>query len=157
MYEMKVTLLVNGVEHVIDVEPRLTLLGALRDVIGLTGTKLGCDRGECGACTVHVEGRRINACLALAVMHDGQAITTVEGLAQGETLHAVQTAFVENDAFQCGFCTPGQLMSAVACIAEGHATSDREIREWMSGNLCRCGAYPHIVAAVRDAAEVVDA
>jgi xanthine dehydrogenase YagT iron-sulfur-binding subunit len=157
MYEMKVTLLVNGVEHVIDVEPRLTLLGALRDVIGLTGTKLGCDRGECGACTVHVEGRRINACLALAVMHDGQAITTVEGLAQGETLHAVQTAFVENDAFQCGFCTPGQLMSAVACIAEGHATSDREIREWMSGNLCRCGAYPHIVAAVRDAAEVLDA
>jgi xanthine dehydrogenase YagT iron-sulfur-binding subunit len=145
--ETKVTLRVNGIDHIIDIEPRVTLLSALREVIGLTGTKLGCDRGECGACTVHLDGRRINACMTLAVMHDGQEITTSEGLD-----HPVQAAFVAQDAFQCGYCTPGQLMSAVACIAEGHTTDDDEIREWMSGNLCRCGAYPGIVAAVRSAA-----
>jgi xanthine dehydrogenase YagT iron-sulfur-binding subunit len=149
---LKVTLRVNGVEHVIDVEPRVTLLSALRDVIGLTGTKLGCDRGECGACTVHVDGRRINSCMTLAVMQDGRAVRTVEGLADGDRPHPVQAAFVAHDAFQCGYCTSGQLMSAAACLTEGHAGDDEEIRVWMSGNLCRCGAYPQIVAAVRQAA-----
>ncbi|WP_328718540.1 (2Fe-2S)-binding protein [Streptomyces sp. NBC_00247] len=153
MPEAKVTLTVNGVQHTIDIEARLTLAGALRDELGLTGTKIGCDRGECGACTVLADGRRINACTALAVMQDGRELTTVEGLAAEDgTLHPVQEAFVRHDAFQCGYCTPGQLLSAVACIAEGHTGDDDEIREWMSGNLCRCAAYPQIVAAVRDAA-----
>ncbi|MQA87038.1 MAG: 2Fe-2S iron-sulfur cluster binding domain-containing protein [Streptosporangiales bacterium] len=144
---MRVRLRVNGAERQVDVEPRVTLLDALREVIGLTGTKKGCDRGECGACTVHVNGRRIDACMTLAVMHEGDEITTIEGLD-----HPVQRAFLEHDAFQCGFCTPGQLMSAAACLAEGHTGSDAEIREWMSGNTCRCAAYPHIVAAVREVA-----
>lgn len=146
-----VTLMVNGTRHGIRVEPRVTLLDALREVIGLTGTKKGCDRGECGACTVQWNGRRINACSTLAVMHDNDEITTVEGLAGDGQPHPMQRAFLARDAFQCGYCTAGQLMSAVACVAEGHTGSDEEIREWMSGNLCRCGAYANIVAAVRDA------
>ena len=149
---MPVTLTVNGTEHRIEVEPRVTLLDALREVIGLTGTKKGCDRGECGACTVHADGRRINACMTLAVMAEGKRLTTIEGLADGPEPHPVQQAFIDNDGFQCGYCTPGQVMSAAACVAEGHGGSDAEIREWMSGNLCRCGAYAQIVAAVRAAA-----
>jgi len=149
---VEVTLTVNGTVHRRTVEARVTLLDALREQLGLTGTKKGCDRGECGACTVIVDGRRIKSCLTLAAMRDGSEITTVEGLADGDDLHPVQEAFIEQDAFQCGFCTSGQLMSAVALIEEGHAGSDDEIREWMSGNLCRCGCYPGIVAAVREAA-----
>jgi len=144
---------INGHPHDLEVEPRVTLLDALRDRLDLTGTKKGCDQGQCGACTVHVDGQRVLACLTLAAQVDGRAITTIEGLAEADgTLHAVQAAFLEQDAFQCGYCTPGQIMSAVACIREGHAGSDDEIREYMAGNLCRCGAYPHIVAAVRQAA-----
>jgi len=144
---------INGHHHDLEVEPRVTLLDALRDRLDLTGTKKGCDQGQCGACTVHVDGQRVLACLTLAAQVDGRAITTIEGLAEADgTLHAVQAAFLEQDAFQCGYCTPGQIMSAVACIREGHAGSDDEIREYMAGNLCRCGAYPHIVAAVRQAA-----
>ncbi|MEE6258763.1 (2Fe-2S)-binding protein [Plantactinospora sonchi] len=146
-----VTLTVNGARHRIAVEPRVTLLDALRDRIGLTGAKKGCDRGECGACTVLADGERIKSCLTLAVMRQDQEITTVEGLARGDELHPVQAAFIRHDAFQCGGCTPGQIMSAVACVAEGHAGSDEEVREWMSGNLCRCACYQNIVAAVRDA------
>ncbi|MCA2216577.1 (2Fe-2S)-binding protein [Jidongwangia harbinensis] len=145
------TLSVNGARRRVAVEPRVTLLDALRDRIGLTGTKKGCDRGECGACTVLADGERIKSCLTLAVMRQGSRITTVEGLARGDDLHPVQAAFIRHDAFQCGGCTPGQIMSAVACIAEGHDGSDDEVREWMSGNLCRCAAYQNIVAAVRDA------
>lgn len=145
---------INGATHALDVEPRVTLLDALRDRLHLTGTKKGCDQGQCGACTVHVDGERVLACLTLAAQVEGRNITTIEGLAAEDgTLSAVQAAFLEQDAFQCGYCTPGQIMSAVACIREGHAGSDAEIREYMAGNLCRCGAYPHIVAAVRQAAE----
>ncbi|EWC62356.1 Periplasmic aromatic aldehyde oxidoreductase, iron-sulfur subunit YagT [Actinokineospora spheciospongiae] len=144
---------VNGREHRIEVEARVTLLDALRDVLHLTGTKKGCDRGECGACTVHVDGERINSCLALAVMQEGREVTTVEGVGTVGAPHPVQAAFVARDALQCGYCTPGQVMSAIACVREGHTGSDDEIREWMSGNLCRCAAYEQIVAAVRDAAE----
>ncbi len=150
--ELTVRLVVNGAEHTLRLEPRVTLVDALRDRVGLTGTKKGCDRGECGACTVHVEGRRVLACMTLAVMVDGAEITTIEGLAEDGALHPVQEAFLRCDALQCGFCTPGQVMSAVACIAEGHAGSAAEIKEWMSGNLCRCAAYPQIVAAVQAAA-----
>ena len=145
---------INGHPHTLTLEPRVTLLDALREHLGLTGTKKGCDQGQCGACTVHVDGARILACLTLAAQVEGRAVTTIEGLsAPGAALHPVQAAFLEQDGFQCGYCTPGQIMSAVACIREGHAKSDDEIREYMSGNLCRCGAYPHIVAAVRQAAE----
>ncbi|UCI34321.1 (2Fe-2S)-binding protein [Mesorhizobium sp. B4-1-4] len=143
---------INGQHHELQLEPRVTLLDALRDRLGLTGTKKGCDHGQCGACTVHVDGERVLACLTLAAQAEGRAITTIEGLASEGELHPVQAAFLEQDAFQCGYCTPGQIMSAVACIREGHAGSDDEIREYMAGNLCRCGAYPHIVAAVRQAA-----
>jgi xanthine dehydrogenase YagT iron-sulfur-binding subunit len=145
---------VNGENHHLgDLDPRTTLLDALRERLGLTGTKKGCDRGECGACTVHLDGRRVLACLTLAVQAERHVVTTIEGLAAADgTLHPVQAAFVAEDALQCGFCTPGQVMSAVACIGEGHAGSDRQIREFMSGNLCRCSAYPQIVAAVRAAA-----
>nr|WP_236809410.1 (2Fe-2S)-binding protein [Amycolatopsis albispora] len=150
---MEITLSVNGQRRPVVVEPRVTLLDALRERLGLTGTKKGCDRGECGACTVLADGDRINACLTLAVMRQDAEITTVEGLARGEELHPVQAAFIRHDAFQCGACTPGQVVSAVACVAEGHTGSDAEIREWMSGNLCRCAAYQNIVAAVADAAK----
>ena len=143
------TLRLNGREAAFAVEPEVTLLDLLRERAGLTGTKKGCDRGQCGACTVLVNGRRMLSCLALAVAHAGDEITTIEGLAQNGALHAVQAAFVEHDAFQCGFCTSGQILSAVAVIAEGRARTEDEIREAMSGNVCRCGAYANIVAAVR--------
>ncbi|MER9434796.1 (2Fe-2S)-binding protein [Mesorhizobium sp. M0618] len=143
---------INGHLHRLDIEPRVTLLDALRDRLGLTGTKKGCDHGQCGACTVHVDGERMLACLTLAAQVEGRTVTTIEGLAREGEMHPVQAAFLEQDAFQCGYCTPGQIMSAVACIREGHAGSDDEIREYMAGNLCRCGAYPHIVAAIRQAA-----
>jgi xanthine dehydrogenase YagT iron-sulfur-binding subunit len=147
---------INGRDHAVALEARVTLLDALRDHLGLTGTKKGCDQGQCGACTVHVDGQRVLACLTLAAQVEGRSITTIEGLAGADgDVHPVQSAFLEHDAFQCGYCTPGQIMSAVACIKEGHAGSDKEIREYMSGNLCRCGAYPHIVAAVREAAEAM--
>ena len=150
---MKVILKVNGrVEH-LDVAPWTTLLDALREYLALTGTKKGCDHGQCGACTVLVNGRRINACLTLAVMQDGAEITTVEGLAEGDALHPLQHAFIEHDAFQCGYCTPGQLCSAIGLITEGKARTPDDIRELMSGNLCRCGAYPMIVAAIEQAME----
>jgi xanthine dehydrogenase YagT iron-sulfur-binding subunit len=150
----RATLLVNGRTHRLELDGRATLLDVLREQLALTGTKKGCDRGECGACTVLIDGRRVLSCLTLAVMAEGRKITTIEGLAPAGELHAVQAAFIEHDAFQCGYCTPGQIVSAVACIREGHATSDNEIREFMSGNLCRCSAYPQIVAAVRAAGKV---
>jgi xanthine dehydrogenase YagT iron-sulfur-binding subunit len=149
----QVRLRVNGSEHLLAIEPRVTLLDALREYAHLHGTKKGCDQGQCGACTVHVDGRRVLACLTLACQVEGRAITTIEGLTENGKLHPVQDAFIRHDAFQCGYCTPGQIMSAVACIAEGRTDSDACIREYMSGNLCRCGAYPHIVAAVREAAQ----
>ncbi|MBB3424268.1 MULTISPECIES: (2Fe-2S)-binding protein [Rhizobium] len=146
---------INGQRHELDIEPRVTLLDALREHLSLTGTKKGCDQGQCGACTCHVDGKRVLSCLTLAAQAEGREITTIEGLTgEAGDLHPVQAAFIEHDAFQCGYCTPGQIMSAVACIREGHAGSDAEIREYMSGNLCRCGAYNSIVAAVRQAAEV---
>lgn len=148
----KVQLKINGQDHVLDIDPRTTLLDALREHLQLTGSKKGCDHGQCGACTVLVNGRRINSCLSLAIVHEGDEIMTIEGLANGGQLHPVQAAFLEHDGFQCGYCTPGQICSAVGCIKEGHAKSDADIREWMSGNLCRCGAYPNIVAAVKEAA-----
>ncbi|TGD77694.1 (2Fe-2S)-binding protein [Hymenobacter wooponensis] len=143
---------VNGTVRTIQAEPRVTLLDALREHLHLTGTKKGCDHGQCGACTVHVNGRRIVSCLTLAVMNQGQEITTIEGLARGSELHPLQEAFIKHDAFQCGYCTSGQIMSGVACVQEGHATTDHQAREWMSGNICRCGAYPNILAAVREVA-----
>jgi xanthine dehydrogenase YagT iron-sulfur-binding subunit len=146
--KMTVTLHVNGVQRKLSVAPWTTLLDALRLYLDLTGTKKGCDHGQCGACTVLVDGRRINSCMTLAVMKDGAQVTTIEGLAQGNTLHPLQQAFIEHDAFQCGYCTPGQICSAVGLIAEGRAHTADEIRELMSGNICRCGAYPKIVAAV---------
>ena len=140
---------VNGADTQLDgVDARVSLLDLLREQLDLTGAKKGCNHGECGACTVLLDGRRVNGCLVLAAAADGREVVTVEGLAGGEQLHAVQRAFIEHDAFQCGFCTPGQVISAVACIDEGHATDEREIREWMSGNICRCSSYPQIVAAV---------
>jgi xanthine dehydrogenase YagT iron-sulfur-binding subunit len=143
-----VKLTVNGTVHSLHLEPRVTLLDALREQIGLPGTKKGCDHGQCGACTVLVEGRRILSCLTLAVMRQSVPITTIEGLSSGDRLHPVQAAFLEEDAFQCGYCTPGQIMSAVGLLAEGRARSADDVREQMSGNLCRCGAYPNIVAAI---------
>jgi len=149
---MEMTLKINGRDRHLALDPRTTLLDALRDHLELTGAKKGCDQGQCGACTVHVDGRRVLACLTLAAAVQGRAVTTIEGLAPGEALHPMQAAFIEHDAFQCGYCTPGQIMSAVACVHEGHAADDDAIREYMSGNLCRCAAYPKIVAAIRDAA-----
>jgi len=148
---MDVTLEVNGSPCKLTVAPWTTLLDALRDRLNMTGTKKGCDHGQCGACTVLVEGRRVNACLTLAVMKDGAKVTTIEGLAKGDELHPLQQAFIDHDAFQCGYCTPGQICSAAGLIAEGKARTADEIRELMSGNICRCGAYPNIVAAVQQA------
>jgi xanthine dehydrogenase YagT iron-sulfur-binding subunit len=147
----RITLKVNGAEKPIDVAPWTTLLDALREYLGLTGAKKGCDHGQCGACTVLADGVRINSCLTLAVMKDGADITTVEGLAEGEALHPLQQAFIDHDAFQCGYCTPGQICSAVGLLREGRARTDDDIRELMSGNLCRCGAYPNILAAIHQA------
>src|SRR6266576_482377 len=149
---LELVLRVNGTEHRLTLDPSTTLLDALREHLHLTGSKKGCGLGQCGACTVLMDGKRVKSCLSLAALVDGREITTIEGLARGEQLHPLQAAFIERDAFQCGYCTPGQIMSGVACIAEGHAGSAQEIRDWMSGNLCRCGAYDHIVAAIRDAA-----
>ncbi len=142
------TLAVNGRELALHVAPWTTLLDLLRLHLDLTGTKKGCDHGQCGACTVLVDGTRINACLALAVMQDGKSVTTIEGLSRGDELHPLQAAFIEHDAFQCGYCTPGQICSAVGMLAEGHAEGPDDIREQMSGNICRCGAYPNIVRAI---------
>jgi xanthine dehydrogenase YagT iron-sulfur-binding subunit len=148
----EINLKVNGNVQRLVIDPRVTLLDALRDRLELTGTKKGCDRGTCGACTVHLDGTRVLSCLTLAMMAQRKEITTIEGLAKGDELHPVQAAFIDCDGFQCGYCTPGQIMSAVACINEGHTGSEREIREFMSGNLCRCGAYPNIVDAIKIAA-----
>ena len=164
---IEAVLTVNGIEHAIAIDPRVTLLDALRDTLGLTGTKKGCDQGQCGACTVLVEGRRINSCLSLAVMHDGDHITTIEGLGSVGQLHPMQAAFVAHDGLQCGYCTPGQICSALGAVDEfrrglpSHVSagldrpclSEDEIRERMSGNICRCGAYPNIVAAIREVME----
>jgi xanthine dehydrogenase YagT iron-sulfur-binding subunit len=152
---LNLVLRVNGTEHRLTLDPRTTLLDALREQLSLTGSKKGCGLGQCGACTVLMDGKRVKSCLSLAALVEGREITTIEGLAQGEQLHPLQTAFIERDAFQCGYCTPGQIMAGVACIAEGHAGSAQEIRDWMSGNLCRCGAYDHIVAAIQDAARAI--
>ena len=165
----KIELQINGRSYSLTLDPRTTLLDALREHLALTGSKKGCDHGQCGACTVLIEGRRINSCLTLAVMHDGQSVTTIEGLAEGENLHPLQTAFVEHDGFQCGYCTSGQICSAVGMLAESRLgmpsyvtedltrpiaeLTDAEIRERMSGNICRCAAYPNIVAAIKQAAE----
>src|SRR5207248_9786618 len=149
---LDVVLRINGTEHRLTLDPRTTLLDALREHLHLTGSKKGCGLGQCGACTVLIDGKRMKSCLSPAALAEGREITTSEGLAEGERLHPLQAAFIERDAFQCGYCTAGQIVAAVACIAEGHAGSPEEIREWMSGNLCRCGAYDHIVAAIQDAA-----
>jgi xanthine dehydrogenase YagT iron-sulfur-binding subunit len=147
-----VTLRVNGKDKRLHIDARTTVLDALREHLKLTGSKKGCDHGQCGACTVLIEDRRVVSCLTLALAAEGQEITTIEGLATDDHLHPMQQAFVDNDAFQCGYCTPGQIMSAVACVKEGHAGSEADIREYMSGNICRCAAYPNIVAAVKQAA-----
>jgi xanthine dehydrogenase YagT iron-sulfur-binding subunit len=148
-----VTMRVNGTDHALLLDTRVTLLDALREHLELTGTKKGCDHGACGACTVLANGQRILSCLTLAVASEGQEITTIEGLASGDQLHPMQAAFIAHDGFQCGYCTPGQIMSAVALLKEGHTTSQEEIREFMSGNICRCGAYPNIVAAIQSVVE----
>jgi len=147
-----VQLTVNGQAHTLELDPRQSLLDVLRETLGLTGTKKGCNQGACGACTVLIDGKRMLSCLALGAMHDRASITTIEGVAQGEHLHPLQAAFIEHEGFQCGYCTPGQIMSGLGCIAEGHARSPDEIQFWMSGNICRCGAYPGVVAAIVDAA-----
>jgi xanthine dehydrogenase YagT iron-sulfur-binding subunit len=154
-----ITLTINGVKRTIELDdPRVTVLDLLRDRLHLTGTKKGCDRGQCGACTILVDGRRINSCLALAISHDGSDVLTIEGLAQGDRLHPVQSAFIAHDGLQCGFCTPGQIMSAIGLIREGQVGDDPErVREGMSGNLCRCGAYQGITAAVLEAQNLLDA
>jgi xanthine dehydrogenase YagT iron-sulfur-binding subunit len=148
----RIKIKVNGTVHAADLESRVTLLDYLHDRLALTGTRKGCNEGACGTCTVLIDGKRMNACLTLAAQCDGREVTTVEGIAQGDKLHPVQQAFIDHDAFQCGYCTSGQIISAVACIEEGHAGSEVEVREWMSGNLCRCSCYPQITAAVLDAA-----
>jgi len=149
--EVAVTLRINAREHPLRLDPRTTLLDCLRETLALTGTKKGCDHGQCGACTVHVNGKRVNSCLTLAVMHEGDEITTIEGVGQPDALHPVQAAFVEHDAYQCGYCTSGQIMSAVALLEEPCGPNDADVRESMSGNICRCGAYPNIVAAIQQA------
>jgi xanthine dehydrogenase YagT iron-sulfur-binding subunit len=146
---------INDARKSLRIDPRTTLLDALREHAGLTGSKKGCDHGQCGACTVMIDGRRVLSCLTLALAAQGQQITTIEGLAKDGKLHPMQQAFVDHDAFQCGYCTPGQIISGVACVQEGHAGSDDDVREYMSGNICRCAAYPNIVAAVRQAASAM--
>ena len=153
----RVTLTINGKEQAFDLDARTTLLDLLREELDLTGTKVGCNHGQCGACTVLKDGVRVNSCLSLAAAADGAEITTIEGLAEGDDLHPMQQAFIDNDGFQCGYCTPGQILSAVGCVAEGHAGDEAEIREYMSGNLCRCGAYKGIVAAVVQARDETEA
>jgi aerobic-type carbon monoxide dehydrogenase small subunit (CoxS/CutS family) len=148
--KVKLTLTINGAKRRLTIDPRVTLLDLLREKSGLTGTKKGCDFGQCGACTVHVDGQRVLSCLTFAVMQHGRKVTTIEGLANGEQLHPMQEAFIKHDGFQCGYCTPGQILSAVSCIREGCANSETEIQEYMSGNLCRCGAYPNIVNAIME-------
>ncbi len=148
--KVKLELEINGRPLSLEVEPRTTLLDLLREHLGMTGTKKGCDHGQCGCCTVHVDGRRINSCLSLAVMSHGKKVTTIEGLAKGDDLHPMQESFMKHDGFQCGYCTPGQIMSAICCIREGHAGSEEEVREYMSGNICRCGAYPNIIDAIME-------
>ncbi len=155
LHGLPMTLRVNSSDHALNLDPRTALLDALREHVGLMGTKKGCDHGQCGACTVLLDGQRVLSCLTLAAQAQGYAVTTIEGLATGDRLHPMQQAFVDNDAFQCGYCTPGQILSAVACVQEGRASNDNEIREYMSGNLCRCAAYPNIVAAVRQAAPLM--
>lgn len=145
-----VNLTVNGMKKQLAVEPRSTLLDVLREQLDLTGTKKGCDYGQCGACTVHVNGQRVLSCLSLAVMQEGKQVTTIEGIAKGDELHPMQKAFIKHDGFQCGYCTPGQIMSGIACINEGRAESKEDIKEFMSGNICRCGAYPNIVKAIQE-------
>lgn len=145
-----VSMTVNGVKKQLAVEPRSTLLDVLREQLDLTGTKKGCDYGQCGACTVHVNGQRVLSCLSLAIMQEGKEVTTIEGISKGDQLHPMQKAFIKHDGFQCGYCTPGQIMSGIACINEGHAESKEDIREFMSGNICRCGAYPNIVKAIQE-------
>lgn len=146
--QIKLSLNINGRDYDLSIEPRVTLLDLFREKLALTGTKKGCDYGQCGACTVHVDGKRVLSCLSLAVMQEGKKITTIEGIAEGDKLHPMQEAFIKHDGFQCGYCTPGQIMSAIACVNEGHAGSEDDIREYMSGNICRCGAYPNIVKAI---------
>ncbi|HEU0145393.1 MAG TPA: (2Fe-2S)-binding protein [Bradyrhizobium sp.] len=152
---ISIALTINGEPRTLDVAPWTTLLDLLRDRLDLTGSKKGCDHGQCGACTVLIDGRRVVSCLTLAVMKDGAEVTTIEGLAKGDTLHPLQQAFIDHDAFQCGYCTPGQICSAAGLIAEGRAKSKDEIRELMSGNICRCGAYPNIVAAIEQAMDAM--
>jgi xanthine dehydrogenase YagT iron-sulfur-binding subunit len=149
--KMPLAVTINGTKQQLSIEPRVTLLDLLREQLHLTGTKKGCDHGQCGACTVHVNGRRVNSCLTLALTTEGKQVTTIEGLANGDELHPMQEAFIEFDGFQCGYCTPGQVMSAVACVREGHANTPEQVREFMSGNICRCGAYSNIVDAVMNA------
>ncbi len=151
--EQALVLSINGGERRLMIEPRVTLLDALRERLDLPGAKKGCDHGQCGACTVLIDGRRVLSCLTLAIACEGKAITTIEGVARNGRLHPLQQAFIAHDAFQCGFCTPGQILSGIACIAEGHAGNDDEVREFMSGNICRCAAYPNILAAIREVAE----
>ncbi|HEU4606504.1 MAG TPA: 2Fe-2S iron-sulfur cluster-binding protein, partial [Chitinophagaceae bacterium] len=141
---------INGIKHELSIEPRVTLLDLLREQLHLMGTKKGCDYGQCGACTVHINGKRVLSCLSLAIMQNGKKVTTIEGLSKNDNLHPMQEAFIKHDGFQCGYCTPGQIMSAIACVREGHANSKEEIRQYMSGNICRCGAYPNIVDAILD-------
>lgn len=151
-----VSLTVNGKVHRLNLDSRVTVLDALREHLYLTGSKKGCDQGQCGACTIHIDGRRVLSCLTLAVAAQGRKIETIEGLARADQLHPMQQAFIDQDGFQCGYCTPGQIMSAIACVREGHAKTDADIQEYMSGNLCRCAAYPKIVAAIKQAREKMD-
>jgi xanthine dehydrogenase YagT iron-sulfur-binding subunit len=146
---VSITLRINGRDHQLHIDPRMTLLDCLRETVALTGTKKGCDHGQCGACTVHVNGRRVNSCLSLALMHDQEEITTVEGIGAPDALHPIQAAFIAHDGYQCGYCTPGQIMSAVALLKEPCGPDDAAVKELMSGNICRCGAYPNIVAAIQ--------
>jgi xanthine dehydrogenase YagT iron-sulfur-binding subunit len=145
-----ITLRINGKDHPLQIDPRTTLLDCIRETVAFTGTKKGCDHGQCGACTVHVNGRRVNSCLSLALMHDGEAITTIEGLGTPDSLHPMQAAFLAHDGYQCGYCTSGQIMSAVALLKESWGPSDADVKEFMSGNICRCGAYQNIVAAIQE-------